>query len=135
MTVPVISKNHTLYQQQSKYESKIDSHREPVVNAVKIKELSEYSSYIDELFQKTKTTHIYVEPPPRRLVVEKRLFRLDLIRDFVNFISYWEASLKKLDSLPDNISSKEIRKLFQLMLNLSQISREISNKKYQLQKG
>lgn len=135
MSSPVISKNDTLYRQQSNYESKIDSHRKPVANAIEIKELLEYPSYIDKLFQQTKTTDIYVEPPPRKPVIEKRLFRPDLIRDFVNFRSYWEASLKKLDNLPENISSKEIRKLFQLMLNLSQISREIANKRYQLQKG
>lgn len=140
MSSPVISKNDTLYRQQSKYESRIDSHlenkkKEPVAKAIQIKELLEYPSYIDKLFQQTKTTHIYVEPPPRKPIIEKRLFRLDLIRDFVNFRSYWEASLQKLDNLPENISSKEIRTLLQLMLNLSQISREISNKRYQLQKG
>lgn len=135
MSSPVLSKSNAVYRQQYNYESKIDSHRKLLGNTIEIEELLEYPSHTDKLFQQTKTIDIYVEPPPRQPVIENRLFRLDMIRDFANFISFWEASLKKLDSLPQNISHKEIRKFLQLMLNLSQISREIFNKRYQLQKG
>lgn len=129
MSTSAISKNDTLYR-QSIYENKIDSEGEnreqPFDNAI------EPPSYVYKLFKQDKTAHIYVEPPPRKTVIEKRLFLLDIICDFVNFRSYWESSLKKLDNLPESISRKKIRKLSQLMFNLSQISREISNKRLML---
>ncbi len=139
MSSPAISKNDTIYKQQSIYESKINSQdqskQKSAPSAVELKEHLEYPSYIYKLFQQAKITHVYVEPPPRKPVIEKRLFLLDIICNFVNLISYWETSLKNLDNLPESISCEKIRKLFQLMLHLSQISREISNKRYQLQKG
>lgn len=139
MSSPAISKNDIIYTKQAVYENKINSkeenRKEPASNPTELKEILDYPSYVYRLFQQTKTIHIYVEPPPRKPVIEKRLFLLDIICDFVNFKSYWESSLQKLDNLPEGISHKKMRNLFQLMLNLSQISREISNKRYQLQKG
>lgn len=139
MSSPAISKKDTIYSHQFTYKSNLDNHggnkKKPSANAIELKELLEYPSNIDKLFQQAKTNHIYIEPPPRKPVIEKRLFLLDIIGDFINFKSYWETALNRLDSLPENITCKEIRKFFQLMLTLSQISREISNKRYQLQKG
>lgn len=134
-----VNKNSPAYSEPYIYENRTHSYqiekKESISDRVKIREVSNYCSHLDRLFQQTKTSQIYIDPPSMLVEIEKRLFLLDMIYDYKNLVSYWESSLKKLDNLPQDSSTSQIRKLYEIMGNLSQISREISNKRYQLQKG
>lgn len=134
-----VNKNSPAYSEPYIYENRTQSYpiekKENISDRVKIHEVSNYCSHLDRLFQQTKTSQIYIDPPSMLAEIEKRLFLLDMIYDYKNLVSYWESSLKKLDNLSQDSSTGQIRKLYEIMGNLSQISREISNKRYQLQKG
>lgn len=92
-------------------------------------------SHVDRLFQQTKTSHICIDPPLMLPDIERRLFLVDIICDYVNVDSYWESSLKKLENLPQDDPSRKMEKLLEIMANLSQISRDISNQRSAFQKG
>lgn len=134
-----VNKNSSLYSQQYIYENTPHSYEiektKSISDIVKLGNVSNYYSHLDRLFQQTKTSQIYIDPPSMLAEIERRLFLLDIIYDYKNLVSYWESSLKKLDNLPQDSSTGEIKKLYEIMGNLSQISRDISNKRHQFQKG
>lgn len=92
-------------------------------------------SHVDRLFQQTKTSHICIDPPLILPDIEKRLFLLDIICDYVNLDSYWDSSLQNLEKLPQDGLTRKMKKLLEIMGELSQISRDISNKRAAFQKS
>lgn len=135
----LVNKNSPAYSEPYIYENRMHGYQigttESTSDKLKLGEVSTYYSHLDRLFQQTKTSQIYIDPPSMLVEIEKRLFLLDIIYDYKNLVSYWESALKKLDNLPQDSSTSQIRKLYEIMGNLSQISRDISTKRYQLQKG
>lgn len=100
------------------------------------KEGSDYHSHLERLFKTTTNNSIYVEPPFMSPRIQNRLFLPDIIRSYENLISCWESYLERVKNLPQNNSTETIRKLCKHMMQLSQISRYISNKtKYEFNKS
>lgn len=134
-----VNKSSSIYSEPYIYEDISDIYKGeksvPIPDIVTLNKSLNYCSHVDRLFQKNTINQTYVDPPSIAPGIENRLFLSDIIRPYENLVSYWESSLKKLDNLSEDSFTAKMRKLLEYMEHLSQISRDISNKRYEFQKG
>ncbi|MGL4348468.1 MAG: hypothetical protein ACRCSV_03315 [Chlamydiales bacterium] len=134
-----VNKSSSLYSEPYLYEDISNIYKReksvPIPDIAALNKSLNYGSHVDRLFQKNTINQTYVDPPSITPGIENRLFLSDLIGPYENLVSYWHSSLKKLDNLSQYSSTSKMRKLLEYMEHLSQISRDISNKRYEFQKS
>ena len=132
-----VNKNSSIYSEPYIYGDTSESYKpaQSIPIQVVVNESLHYHSHVDRLFQKTTTSPIYVEPPSMPPEIENRLLLSDLIRPYENLVCCWESYLKKLEDVPQDSSTQTIRNMCKRLAELSEISRDILNKKHEFQKG